>query len=254
MLSALGDRLRVADRVVELVVPWARGDVLAAVHREGEIVGRGGRRGVDPDPGRARRRRDGPVRRVRGLVTPVPIRRRRRTPPARPASRRRPTPTTGWPTSRPGPSSVRARTGTIDRAGSSTARSARPATRHRPPWSRPWPPRAPSAAIRPRPGRPPTAGPRPAGWPGGSAWRSTPTPSWPPAWAPRSSWPPPPGTCACARRGATPCSPRRSPTRPTPWGRSWPGAGPVPVGELDGGGLDLASVEPDDAERALCCG
>ena len=28
-----------ADRVVELVVPWARGDVLAAVHREGEVVG-----------------------------------------------------------------------------------------------------------------------------------------------------------------------------------------------------------------------
>jgi GTP-binding protein HflX len=38
MLSAVGDRLRVADRVVELVIPWARGDVLAAVHREGEIV------------------------------------------------------------------------------------------------------------------------------------------------------------------------------------------------------------------------
>ena len=28
-----------SDRVVELVVPWARGDVLAAVHREGEVVG-----------------------------------------------------------------------------------------------------------------------------------------------------------------------------------------------------------------------
>ena len=35
----MGDRLRVADRVVELEIPWARGDVLAAVHREGEIVG-----------------------------------------------------------------------------------------------------------------------------------------------------------------------------------------------------------------------
>ena len=34
-----GDRLRGSDRVVELVVPWARGDVLAAVHREGEVVG-----------------------------------------------------------------------------------------------------------------------------------------------------------------------------------------------------------------------
>ncbi len=39
LLVALGDRLRVGDRVVELVVPWARGDVLAALHREGGIVG-----------------------------------------------------------------------------------------------------------------------------------------------------------------------------------------------------------------------
>jgi GTP-binding protein HflX len=38
LLTAMGDRLRVADRVVELEIPWARGDVLAAVHREGEIV------------------------------------------------------------------------------------------------------------------------------------------------------------------------------------------------------------------------
>ena len=38
-LRVVGDRLRGSDRVVELVVPWARGDVLAAVHREGEVVG-----------------------------------------------------------------------------------------------------------------------------------------------------------------------------------------------------------------------
>ena len=38
LLRAMGDRLRVADRVVELVVPFSRGDVLAAVHREGEVV------------------------------------------------------------------------------------------------------------------------------------------------------------------------------------------------------------------------
>jgi GTP-binding protein HflX len=37
-LRVVGDRLRGSDRVVELVVPWARGDVLAAVHREGEVV------------------------------------------------------------------------------------------------------------------------------------------------------------------------------------------------------------------------
>ena len=39
LIQAMGDRLRVGDRVVELIIPWARGDVLAAVHREGEIVG-----------------------------------------------------------------------------------------------------------------------------------------------------------------------------------------------------------------------
>ena len=39
LLEAVGDRLRVGDLVVELDIPWARGDVLAAVHREGEIVG-----------------------------------------------------------------------------------------------------------------------------------------------------------------------------------------------------------------------
>jgi len=39
LLETMGDRLRVGDTVVELVIPWSRGDILAAVHREGEIVG-----------------------------------------------------------------------------------------------------------------------------------------------------------------------------------------------------------------------
>jgi GTP-binding protein HflX len=39
LLVAMADRLRVGDRVTELVIPWERGDVRAAVHREGEIVG-----------------------------------------------------------------------------------------------------------------------------------------------------------------------------------------------------------------------
>ncbi|HXQ58763.1 MAG TPA: GTPase HflX [Acidimicrobiales bacterium] len=38
LLRELGVQLRVADRVVELLVPFDRGDVLAAVHREGEVV------------------------------------------------------------------------------------------------------------------------------------------------------------------------------------------------------------------------
>ncbi|HXQ75183.1 MAG TPA: GTPase HflX [Acidimicrobiales bacterium] len=38
LIRALGVQLRVADRVVELLVPFERGDVLAAVHREGDVV------------------------------------------------------------------------------------------------------------------------------------------------------------------------------------------------------------------------
>jgi GTP-binding protein HflX len=38
LLSAVGDRIRALDRVVELVVPYDRGDVLAALHREGDVL------------------------------------------------------------------------------------------------------------------------------------------------------------------------------------------------------------------------
>jgi GTP-binding protein HflX len=38
LLRVIGDRLRGSDRVVRLVVPWSRGDVLAAIHREGEVL------------------------------------------------------------------------------------------------------------------------------------------------------------------------------------------------------------------------
>ncbi len=37
-LQVLGDRLRSIATVVELLVPYERGDVLAAIHREGEVV------------------------------------------------------------------------------------------------------------------------------------------------------------------------------------------------------------------------
>ncbi len=37
-LRTLADRLRAIDTVVELLVPYARGDVLAALHREGEVL------------------------------------------------------------------------------------------------------------------------------------------------------------------------------------------------------------------------
>jgi GTP-binding protein HflX len=39
LLRTIGDRLRSLTNVVELIVPYERGDVLAAVHREGEVLG-----------------------------------------------------------------------------------------------------------------------------------------------------------------------------------------------------------------------
>ena len=38
LLTAVGDRLRAGADVVELVVPFHRGDVVAALHREGEVL------------------------------------------------------------------------------------------------------------------------------------------------------------------------------------------------------------------------
>jgi GTP-binding protein HflX len=38
LLDAMSERLRVNSRVLDLDVPFARGDVLAAVHREGEVL------------------------------------------------------------------------------------------------------------------------------------------------------------------------------------------------------------------------
>jgi GTP-binding protein HflX len=38
LLSAVGDRLRALATVVELVVPYERGDVLAGLHRDGEVL------------------------------------------------------------------------------------------------------------------------------------------------------------------------------------------------------------------------
>lgn len=38
LLAAVGDRLRATARVADLVVPYDRGDILAALHREGEVL------------------------------------------------------------------------------------------------------------------------------------------------------------------------------------------------------------------------
>ena len=37
-LRTLGDRLRALTKIAELSIPYDRGDVLASVHREGEVV------------------------------------------------------------------------------------------------------------------------------------------------------------------------------------------------------------------------
>ena len=68
--ATIGDRLRVGDRVVELEIPWARGDVLAAVHREGEIVG--GMAGDEATRigGGAARSGQGTIRRLPGILSP----------------------------------------------------------------------------------------------------------------------------------------------------------------------------------------
>jgi GTP-binding protein HflX len=39
LLRNVADRLRATDHTIELSVPVSRGDVVAAIHREGEVVG-----------------------------------------------------------------------------------------------------------------------------------------------------------------------------------------------------------------------
>ena len=55
--------------VVELLVPYERGDVLASVHREGEVVSTVARGRRHPRPRPARRRVGGPARRIRRSLT-----------------------------------------------------------------------------------------------------------------------------------------------------------------------------------------
>ena len=65
LLRTLADRLRSLTAVVELFVPYDRGDMLAAVHREGEVVSTSD----EPDAMRVRARLSGPsVGRLREFV------------------------------------------------------------------------------------------------------------------------------------------------------------------------------------------
>ncbi len=38
LLEAVGERLRLMSRTVEMLVPYERGDVVAALHRQGEVL------------------------------------------------------------------------------------------------------------------------------------------------------------------------------------------------------------------------
>src|SRR5690606_24214155 len=48
LLEAIGDRLRASTEVVDLVIPFERGDVLAEVHRQGQVLGEAPREGGMP--------------------------------------------------------------------------------------------------------------------------------------------------------------------------------------------------------------
>ena len=67
-LQAVSDRLRALSRVTELLVPYGRGDVLASVHREGEVLVEE----ADADGMRLRARLDdAAVSRLREFVVPL---------------------------------------------------------------------------------------------------------------------------------------------------------------------------------------
>ena len=69
LLLTIAARLRALTTVVELAVPYDRGDVLAAVHREGEVLSEQAGDDAHGAAGAARRRLARPVHRLRGGVS-----------------------------------------------------------------------------------------------------------------------------------------------------------------------------------------
>ena len=241
LLVTMGDRLRVGDRVVELVIPWARGDVLAAVHREGEIVGEeAGEQAtriqvVLDDVGQAA------VRGVPGLVTADRSRRRR---PAADAVGRR---IRAAPVSLRSAQRIKARAEArfADRGGLVDCSIGTPCD---PPPPSVLAAMATSGTERGYPASPGSPAYRraAAGWLAAAVRRvGRPRPC---AGGVRRHQgvrglgrPVPPS--AHPRTGTRSCT-RPSPIPPTPWGRPLAGCRPVPVPELPGGGLDLDAVDP----------
>ena len=245
--TAIGDRLRALTNVVELFVPFDRGDVLAVGPPRGRGAGRGGRRRRHAPPGPARRRRRPPGsgrscvadRPGRRLDEPMPDRRpaEASTPPPYPYDRL---------------DELRAVAAAHD------GRLRRPLGRHARPTRRPtrWsPPCARSGTER---GYPPSIGT--------AAFREA-AAGWMAAPARRRGRPDQRGRLhrhqGAGRRAApvaapAPPEPRhravpgRSATRATPWGPRWPGAGPCRCRSTTEFRIDLDAIDPADADRALC--
>ena len=233
LLRVVADRLRGADRVVELVVPWARGDVLAAVHREGEVVGQTRRRGVGGAPGRARRRRPGPLRGVpvRAVTFRLPPYPYDRLDGLAEVAAAHPGGmvdcSVGTPCDPPPPAVVEAlATSDTERGYPDLGRQRRRCARRRRP-----------------------------GWPAASAssWRPRRSPS---RSARRSWWRRCRTSCDCASPSATPSSTPRCRTRPMPWGRSWPGAVPFPSPRrpAERAGSTWPRSTPTTRRAPSCCG
>jgi len=71
-LQQIGDRLRETARILECFVPYDRADVLAALHRAGEVLVEVARRARHPSAGPAPGARDRPFRRVHTHMTAGP--------------------------------------------------------------------------------------------------------------------------------------------------------------------------------------
>ena len=69
LLEAVGERLRAAvAHVVELLVPYERGDVVAALHRQGEVLSEVHESDATRLRARLVRRRGQPLRRLPGVT------------------------------------------------------------------------------------------------------------------------------------------------------------------------------------------
>ena len=239
----LRDRRRPAAglaAVVELVVPYDRGDVLAAVHREGEVLVEAPARTT-----RVRARLDAGADASAGRLAESRSRPSRWRWPHDEASSRRRTPTTASTGSGGGRGARRRRRRPVDR------HALRPAAGRR--WSRRWRRPAAERGYPPRSARRRSASAA-AGWMAAAS-ASTSMPDAVAACIGTKELVAalPARGCACARPTATPCSTRPSATRPTRWAPPWPAAGPWPCRPTPtGASTSTPSIQPTRRGRCAC--